>query len=725
MFFEEHDISQLEVSDNLAGRKETSLKIICKKCSEKEKAPFKNYTCLICLFQQLYSYKNKKISYLIIDSYNTPIEREKLTFIQEYFKYFNRIQRLIKKFDHIIIKKCAFKGFKCKVFDIFSHFDKPAFNNIIDPIFLLRHIQKRKKELEEDRKIDLFCQHCKAKIKIIIEKLLEILKNLTIIKKFKNYSECNEINDNNLDFYKSLLLDQILVLKPEKHAFNFYKKENTELIETYNIKNYEFYRISVFNILNEPEKSYIINIIIDSESNEDYYESLINSITKKLEYIKFNQIIPLEDLIELYTTESIKFLNLKINLPEEIKKAISFLIALKKLNLEKIFPLLLDDYIEELFLDSSNEKIYINHQKYGRCRTNLSLKDNEIERLKTLLRLYSGLRLDYSNPSIKHVMKNKYFYCRFAIDVEPVNLYKFALDIRKLNKNILTIQDLLKNGTLNPLMASFLYYCVLKRINITVTGETDTGKTTFINALDMLTPKELRKIYIENIEESLNQFDFDKHQLKFRVDSIESTIKNKYSKNNQIKKLLHRTPDLIYLGEILTKREATAMFHCLAAGLRGFQTIHADSFGSLINRFLFHFDINPSCFDDLDLVILMKKTENKRKIISISEFFFNQKNINQFYHILFQYKPSIDDWNTLQSLFETKVIKKICLFENLDQERFESIIKIYYDIFNTLFNVEKIENNILIDLFHKIGYFSLRSLDLLMKFWENWKKVGI
>ncbi len=271
-------------------------------------------------------------------------------------------------------------------------------------------------------------------------------------------------------------------------------------------------------------------------------------------------------------------------------------------------------------------------------------------------------------------------------------------------------------------MASFLYFCVIKRINITVTGETDTGKTTFINALDMLTPKELRKIYIENIEESLNQFDFCKHQLKFRVDSVESTVKKKYSKNNQIKKLLHRTPDLIYLGEILTKREAEAMFHCLAAGLRGFQTIHADSFESLINRFLFHFDINSSCLEDLDIVILMKKTENKRKIISISEFFFNQKNINQFYHILFQYKPSINDWTTLKSLFETKVINKICLYENLDQEKFGSIMKVYQEIFNTLLNIEKIENTELVDLFHKLGYFSLKSLELLIKFWEKWKK---
>ena len=68
---------------------------------------------------------------------------------------------------------------------------------------------------------------------------------------------------------------------------------------------------------------------------------------------------------------------------------------------------MIDDFIEEIFLDSPNDFIYINHQKYGRCRTFIKFSSEEIERIKTFLRLYSGLRLDFLNPSIKHVIKNK------------------------------------------------------------------------------------------------------------------------------------------------------------------------------------------------------------------------------------------------------------------------------------------------------------------------------
>jgi flagellar protein FlaI len=390
--------------------------------------------------------------------------------------------------------------------------------------------------------------------------------------------------------------------------------------------------------------------------------------------------------------------------------------------LEKLFPLLIDDFIEEIFLDSPKDEIYINHQTYGRCRTEIRFNSKEIERIKTLIRLYSGQRLDFMNPIIKFVIKNKYFYCRFSIDVEPIQINNFALDIRKLNKNILTIQDLLKNGTIDPLITAFLYFNILRRKNITVTGETDTGKTTLINALDLLTPKEFRKIYIENITESLNQVEYGKHQLKYKVDSLEESLIKRYSKSNQIKTLLHRTPDTIYLGEILTKDEAEAMFHCLAAGLRGFQTIHSRDLDSLMNRFIHHFKINRSCLNDLDLIILMKKDYNERKVVGVFEIGRATEIKDALYDSIFDYDPETEKWILNKSLYETRVVLEVFKYETLNRETFLSFMKLFNEIFEFLLKNEKLGNIELVDFFHKISFFSLRSLDQLKQFWDNWKK---
>jgi flagellar protein FlaI len=286
----------------------------------------------------------------------------------------------------------------------------------------------------------------------------------------------------------------------------------------------------------------------------------------------------------------------------------------------------------------------------------------------------------------------------------------------------MTIQDLLKNETLSVEIAAFLYFTILRRINITVTGETDTGKTTLINALDLITPKEFRKIYIENVVESLDQSIYHKHQLKFQVDSLEDANNIRYSKHNQIKKLLHRTPDIIYLGEILTSDEAKALFHCLSAGLRGFQTIHSNDTKSLLNRLLYHFGIDRSCLNDLGLIILMKKHHNQRRIVSVSEI--NKKLLQEeIVDSIFTYNPKYERWQREISAYETLTVLNIQRFEDLNREKYHFYIKIYEDIFHYLKSNNKISNMALVQLFDAISYFSFKKPSQLEDLWNNWKNT--
>jgi type IV secretory pathway ATPase VirB11/archaellum biosynthesis ATPase len=524
------------------------------------------------------------------------------------------------------------------------------------------------------------------------------------------------------NFYDFLFSNNSVLINSKKCHYGSDSNINKNLIDLYLVGRYNEYTAKIFENSGENEKRYQIDPFYKEQKQKEYSERLIQDISNSIDIIEIDQIVPLEKLIDYYEKEALKILNSKYNLSAENSKRICILSAIKKLNLDKLYPLLIDDLIEEIFLDSPEDNIYINHQIYSRCRTDIKFSSEDIDRVKSLVRLYSGQRLDFRNPSIKLVIKNKFFYCRFSIDVDPIQINNFALDIRKLNKNILTIQDLLKNGTLNPLMAAFLYFNILRRKNITVTGETDTGKTTLINAIDLLVPKEYRKIYVENITESLDQSKFGKHQLKYKVDSLEEPLIDKYSKSNQIKTLLHRTPDIIYLGEILTKEEAEAMFQCLAAGLTGFQTIHSRNIESLLNRFIHHFNINRSCLNDLDLVILMKKLGNERKIMGLYEIYKSYTSEGTLFHSIFEYNPKMTDWDLTRMLYETNVIQDIKKYEGLTEQSFMLNIEIYKEIFEYLLKLVKIDNMDLIDFFHKVSYYTSRSLIELKKFWNYWKK---
>ena len=151
------------------------------------------------------------------------------------------------------------------------------------------------------------------------------------------------------------------------------------------------------------------------------------------------------------------------------KKIIRYLTT-SYVKIEDLFPLLVDNFIEEIFLDSVGERLYLNHQKYGRCRTPILLNLEAINALKTHIRMESRERLDRDHNSIVYVIKNRFFHCRFSIDIAPIHAENLCLDIRKINKKIFTIIDLIINKTINLDIAAFLYYCLRRRINTTVIG---------------------------------------------------------------------------------------------------------------------------------------------------------------------------------------------------------------------------------------------------------------
>ncbi len=717
------DLTSFKENENINGIKEKFLIIDCCHCPEKEKNFNSSQKCKFCYLSSLFKNKDRKFNYISILWKEVLIKPSQFYMFLNYFKFSKKIKRINQNIESIRVKKCKYKEFACKILPNFPSLYKIKDYEYLDPILVYDVILKRYASYKKRIKIvDSICKKCFSYIEKSENFLLKLFSDLTIIKEFKNFQN-NHISSQNYDsFYEYLFSGRATLTKKDIKNKSLVFKKNWELFNTYKTGENELFNVSIYNVSNENEKRYALNFFFKGKVNEDYFYKIIQTVLNNIEIEDFDKLIPLETLIEIYKKESIKFINSKFELSKYVKNKIGFIAALKKLNFDKLFPLLIDDFIEEIFLDSPNDEVYINHQIYGRCRTDLKFNSREIERIKTFFRLYSGKRLDFMNPTIKFVMKNKFFYCRFSIDVEPIQINNLALDIRKLNKNILTIQDLLKNGTLSSLIAAFLYFNILRRKNITVTGETDTGKTTLINAFDLLTPKEFRKIYIENVIESLNQLVYGKHQLKYKVDSLEGSIEEKYSKSNQIKTLLHRTPDIIYLGEILTKEEAKAMFHCLAAGLRGFQTIHSKNIDSLINRFLYHFKIDRSCLNDLDLIVLMKKDFNKRKVIGVFEVYRSTDVTNKIYYPLFKYNPENQKWVLTKSLYETNAIKELINYENLPEDKFSSLIKTYNEIFEFISKVDRIDNIELIEFFHKISYHSFISLKSLVSYWKEWKK---
>ena len=480
-------------------------------------------------------------------------------------------------------------------------------------------------------------------------------------------------------------------LPKHRHQPRLKNLKSYKLIETYTIGPY---KVSIYEPLGQtPELFYFVQPAIHSSQLKQIIGETAQTFWRDPH--SPNELFPtFQELVETRINEAkAKLKSRHLALSEIEEHSLAQLIAYWSMNLMKTMPFLLDENVDEIFLDNPNGFLYIDHRTWGRCRTNVRLSKNEILALKTRIRAESGLRLDAMNPSLKTELLTKEFQARFSIDIPPLSIDGVHLDIRKLRRKYYTIPELISNGTLTPKAATYLYFCLIRKRNITVIGEPGSGKTTLINALDLLTPPEWRKITVEDVVESISQTQLGNHQTRLRVKPFESFEGETRTKSTEIIKLLHRAPDWIYLGEVQTAEHSQAMFHALAAGLKGLQTCHAASPEQVIVRWITHHQVPIVCMFDLDLIVQIKKLRiqgrEARKVVKICEIIPPREAVclsisNIAIQDVFSWDPEHSLLKLTCDLTRTPVFQKIAKLEAIDDERFYEEFNAYEKIFEHL-----------------------------------------
>lgn len=338
------------------------------------------------------------------------------------------------------------------------------------------------------------------------------------------------------------------------------------------------------------------------EVEDKLYNKVLKQISSKLvEPIKQHSSLSFKEFFA-FLEDTIKGMDLaKYNINFGDVHLAKYLVC-KLIGLDKIFPLIFDKDIREIYIDKPNKHIYVDHFRYGRLLTNIMLDDNEIERLIFMLKVHSNLFLSYDNPSSKVDLVTKDFRIRVSVDSYPLVSEK-AIIIRKLGDKQIGILDFLIDVNVIDAMA-FLILALGLKCNILITGEPGSGKTTLAALLTSLLPRYWRIIIIEDVREFPDIRDLN--IIRYKVDTFES-IKKNLSKEREIIKLLHRSPDWFVIGEVQGKEDVKAMFHAFAAGLKGIATFHSTSLRELIDRIKNAFGIDPSRLMLIDLVVQMKK----------------------------------------------------------------------------------------------------------------------
>jgi len=233
-----------------------------------------------------------------------------------------------------------------------------------------------------------------------------------------------------------------------------------------------------------------------------------------------------------------------------------------------IAPFMRDPTIEEIWINSP-ERIFI--ARSGKSElTNLLLTSEDVRNIVERALMWSGRRLDLSHPFVDARLPDG---SRLHVAIPEITAQHWAVNIRKHLMRNLGIDDLVERGVMSAFIAAVLKNSVRAGLNILVSGGTQSGKTTMLNALAGAIPRTERVVTIEEVFELSPQLP-DVVALQTRGANLQG--EGEIPLRRLIKESLRMRPSRIIVGEV-REAEALDLLIALNSGLPGMGTLHANS----------------------------------------------------------------------------------------------------------------------------------------------------
>jgi len=234
-----------------------------------------------------------------------------------------------------------------------------------------------------------------------------------------------------------------------------------------------------------------------------------------------------------------------------------------------------DDSIEEIWINTPN-RVFV--ARGGKSElTNLVLTKDIVHDLIERLLIWGGRGLDVSNPFVDARLPDG---SRLHVAIPEVTATHWAVNVRKHLNYLNSLTELLEIGSINEEILEILVSAINYGFNILVSGGTQAGKTTFLNALvSQISPNE-RVITIEEVFELKPNLP-DWIALQTRNANLEG--EGEISLRKLIKESLRMRPSRIIVGEV-REAEALDLLIALNSGLPGMATVHANSARGAISK---------------------------------------------------------------------------------------------------------------------------------------------
>jgi len=291
------------------------------------------------------------------------------------------------------------------------------------------------------------------------------------------------------------------------------------------------------------------------------------------------------------------------------------------LGLGELQPYLDDPSVEEIWVNGPDH-VFVARAGVSEHLA-LSLSPQRIRDLVERMLLPSGRRVDMSKPFVDASLPDG---SRVHVVIPDITRQHWSVNIRKFSQGISTLADLVQVESLSLQAAHYLRDAVIRGHSVLVSGATQAGKTTLLNALLDAVPRYERIITVEETFE-LKVPGPDHVGMQCRGPSLEGT--GEVNLRRLVKEALRMRPDRIVVGEV-REAEALDMLIAFNSGLPGMCSIHAKSAEQALVKLQtlpllagHNIDasfVGPTVAGTIDVVVHMERTaEGKRRVVSIIE----------------------------------------------------------------------------------------------------------
>jgi pilus assembly protein CpaF len=318
----------------------------------------------------------------------------------------------------------------------------------------------------------------------------------------------------------------------------------------------------------------------DTRRSESYYETKGTIFGALIEAIDLAQLARLDaeaarEEIRDIVNEIIAIKNIVMSIAEQEELLDD--ICNDVLGYGPLEPLLARDDIADIMVNSAGT-VYI--EVAGKIqKTGIRFRDNQ-QLLNICQRIVSqiGRRVDESSPICDARLPDG---SRVNVIAPPLALDGPALTIRKFKKDKLTLDQLVRFGSITPEGAEVLKILGRCRVNAIVSGGTGSGKTTLLNCLTQFIDHDERIITCEDAAELQLQ---QPHVVRLETRPPNLEGEGQVTMRDLVRNCLRMRPERIIVGEVRGP-EAFDLLQAMNTGHDGSMgTLHANSPREALSR---------------------------------------------------------------------------------------------------------------------------------------------